>query len=42
MAERPLQQNESSVARQLGGWGSLRSGVRFGRAVLVLRSREKD
>jgi hypothetical protein len=26
----------------LGGWGFLRSGVRFGSAVLVLRSSEKD
>src|SRR5690606_16224065 len=29
-------------ARLLDGWGSLRSGVRFGRAVPVLRSCEKD
>jgi hypothetical protein len=37
-----LLQGERRVARLLGGWGFLRSGVRFGKAVLVLRSCEKD
>jgi hypothetical protein len=37
-----LHSSLNAVARLLGGWGSLRSGVRSGRAVLVLRSCEKD